>query len=84
MIARQRLAAKPGSFAHVGPFSDDLIVPLSGAFRSRDTDILQAFQTEFRKMKASGEWEKIVTTFGFDVLPGTKEMTPDKACLKAV
>ncbi len=84
VLARQRLAAKPGSFAHVGPLPDDVIVPLSGAFRPRDTDILDAFQAEFRKMKLSGEWEKIVVGFGFDVLAGAKEMTADKACREAV
>lgn len=80
LLVKQMLAQKPGSFAYVGPMSGDLIVPMSAAFRNGDKDLIDAFQAEFRKMKQTGEWEKIVTQFGFEVFPGTKEKTPQQAC----
>jgi len=74
---------KGGPFEIVYPMKGD---PLKGAapgFRFEDTDLYEAFQTEYRKMKKSGEAEKIITGFGFDILPGWAELTGEKACTLA-
>jgi polar amino acid transport system substrate-binding protein len=50
------------------------------AFRKEDTDLHAAFQQELRALKASGEFAKVVSSFGFDVDDKLLTATPEKAC----
>jgi polar amino acid transport system substrate-binding protein len=58
-------------------------VPPTGgacAFRKQDTDLQDAFQKEFRAMKASGEWRVIATKFGFDTPAELLDVTIEQLC----
>ncbi len=80
VLIKEVLKGKPGAFEHVDPMPDDLLSPGSAAFRPGDTDLITAFKAEFQKMKKSGEWQKIIGTFGFEISPRTENMTAEQAC----
>ena len=82
-VIREVIKQKPGSFEYLYPLPDDMVSPASAAFRPADTDLSSAFIAEFRKMKVSGEWQKIITGFTFDVFPGSAELTADRACAES-
>ncbi len=81
---RQLLETKPGAFKYVYPLPDDIVAPAGAAFRPGDTDLITAFKAEFQKMKKSGEWEKILKSFTFEVFPGKENVTAEQACTGAV
>lgn len=62
------------------PIEDDAISFAACAFRKEDTDLHAAFQRELRALKASGEFAKVVSSFGFDVDDKLLTATPEKAC----
>jgi len=78
------VAQKPGSFEYLYPAPDDMTSAASAAFKVGDTDLRAAFRAEFQKMKASGEWRKIIESFGFEVFPGKENVTAEQACAGAV
>jgi len=82
-VIRETIRQKPGSFEYLYPLPDDMKSAASAAFRQSDTDLSTAFIEEFRKMKVSGEWQKIITGFTFDVFPGSAELTGPRACAEA-
>ena len=77
---RAVLQNKPGTYKYLYPLPDDMVSAASAAFRLEDTDLTTAFRTEFQKMKKSGEWEKIITSFDFEVFPGRENVTAEQAC----
>ncbi len=80
LVLREQRAQRNNSFEIVYPMPDDPLHPSGGAFRPGDTDLIEAFKVEYRKLKASGEAEKVVKGFGFDVFSGHLEMTAEQAC----
>src|SRR5262249_30466492 len=64
----------------VYPIEDDAVSFAACAFRKEDTDLHAAFQRELRTLKASGEFAKVVSSFGFDVDDKLLTATPEKAC----
>jgi polar amino acid transport system substrate-binding protein len=62
------------------PIEDDTVSFAACAFRKEDTDLHAAFQRELRALKASGEFTKAVSSFGFDVDDKLLTATPEKAC----
>ena len=62
------------------PIEDDTISFAACAFRKEDTDLHAAFQRELRVLKASGEFAKVVSSFGFDVNDRLLSATPEQAC----
>jgi polar amino acid transport system substrate-binding protein len=64
----------------VYPIADDAVSFAACAFRKEDADLLAAFQRELRGLKASGEFAKVVSSFGFDVSDALLTATPEKAC----
>ena len=65
------------------PLPDDFDHGSGPAFRPQDTDLIDAFRTEFRKMKQNGEWREIVKSFGFTTLPIGQDITAEQACSRA-
>lgn len=84
ILILRELKAKNAAFEIIYPMPDDWINAASAAFRPGDTDLIEAFQAEYRKMKKSGEAEKIITSFGFDVREGYMELTADQACKESL
>ena len=64
----------------VFPIEDDAISFAACAFRKEDADLHAAFQRELRALKASGEFAKVVSSFGFDVNERLLAATPEIAC----
>jgi polar amino acid transport system substrate-binding protein len=64
----------------VFPIEDDVVSFTACAFRKEDTDLHAAFQRELRALKASGDFAKVVSSFGFDVDERLLTATPEKAC----
>lgn len=64
----------------VFPIEDDVVSFAACAFRKEDTDLYAAFQRELRALKASGDFAKVVSGFGFDVDDRLLAATPQKAC----
>lgn len=62
------------------PIEDDAISFAACAFRKEDADLHAAFQRELRALKASGEFAKVVSSFGFDVNDKLLTATPERAC----
>jgi len=62
------------------PVSDNPPNGSSCAFRQGDTDLHAAYQKELRAMKASGEYLKIITQYGFDTPPELINVTAEQAC----
>jgi polar amino acid transport system substrate-binding protein len=62
------------------PIEDDTVSFAACAFRKEDPDLHTAFQHELRALKASGEFAKVVSSFGFDVDDKLLTATPEKAC----
>jgi len=62
------------------PIEDDTVSFAACAFRKEDTDLHAAFQQELRALKASGEFAKVVSSFGFEVDDKLLAATPEKAC----
>jgi polar amino acid transport system substrate-binding protein len=55
------------------------------AFRKTDKTMYDAFESEFRKMKDSGEFDQISAQFQFPPLPADKkDLTADQVCAKVV
>ncbi|WP_345248683.1 transporter substrate-binding domain-containing protein [Pigmentiphaga soli] len=52
----------------------------SAAFRKTDSDLRDAYQREFRKMKASGEFQAISRQFGFEPAQDMVDSTAEQAC----
>jgi polar amino acid transport system substrate-binding protein len=50
------------------------------AFRKTDGDLLEAFQKEFRGMKASGQYLEISRQYDFDPTPEMATVTAEAAC----
>jgi polar amino acid transport system substrate-binding protein len=62
------------------PIEDDIVSFAACAFRKEDSDLHDAFQQQLRALKASGEFAKVVSSFGFDVDDNLLTATPEKAC----
>ena len=62
------------------PIEDDAISFAACAFRKEDMDLHAAFQRELRALKASGEFAKVVSGYGFDVNQRLLTATPEIAC----
>jgi polar amino acid transport system substrate-binding protein len=67
----------------VYPVPDDPPKAAACAFRKQDTDLLDAYQQELAKLKASGEYLKIARQFGFDTTPEQMRITAEQACSTA-
>ena len=63
------------------PIADDTVSFAACAFRKEDNDLHAAFQRELRVLKASGEFAKVVSSFGFDVDDRLLTATPETACM---
>lgn len=81
---KQMRAQQNNAFTVVHPIPDDVLHGASAAVRKTDTDVLDAFNAEYRKMKKSGEAKAIIEKFGWEVLPGHTEMTGEKACTESL
>jgi polar amino acid transport system substrate-binding protein len=62
------------------PVEDDPTHGAACGFRKQDTDLHEAYQTELRKIKGSGEYEKLAEPFGFIIPPEMMPITSDKLC----
>lgn len=62
------------------PIEDDGVSFAACAFRKEAADLHAAFQRELRAIKASGEFTKVVSSFGFDVDDKLLAATPEQAC----
>jgi polar amino acid transport system substrate-binding protein len=62
------------------PIADDTVSFAACAFRKEDNDLHAAFQQELRALKASGEFAKVVSSFGFEVDERLLTATPERAC----
>jgi polar amino acid transport system substrate-binding protein len=62
------------------PIEDDAVSFAACAFRKGDTDLHTAFQQELRALKTSGEFAKVVSSFGFEVDDKLLTATPETAC----
>lgn len=72
-------------FQHLDYPPDGPFIAGALAFRKSDTTLFNAFQTEFKKMKASGEFDQISAQFQFPPLPADKKnLGPDQVCAKVV
>jgi polar amino acid transport system substrate-binding protein len=70
-------------FQHLDYPPDGPFIAGALAFRQTDTSIYNAFQKEFRAMKASGQFDKIAAQFQFQGIPAQyKNLTPDQVCAK--
>lgn len=70
-------------FQHLDYPSDGPFIAGALAFRKADTALYNAFQREFRAMKASGQFDKIAAQFQFPPLPSQyKDITPEQVCAK--
>jgi polar amino acid transport system substrate-binding protein len=70
-------------FQHLDYPPDGPFIAGALAFRKTDTNIFNAFQTEFRAMKASGQFDQIAKQFQFEGIPAQyKDLTPDQVCAK--
>jgi polar amino acid transport system substrate-binding protein len=67
----------------VYPVVDDPPKGSACAFRRTDTDLYDAYQTELRAMKASGQFADILKRYGFETSPDLLALTADKACAAA-
>ena len=72
-------------FQHLDYPPDGPFIAGALAFRQTDTTIYDAFQKEFRALKASGQFDQIAKQFQFDPIPADKRnLTPDQVCAKVV
>ena len=70
-------------FQHLDYPSDGPFIAGALAFRKTDTGLFNAFQKEFRAMKASGQFDQIAAQFQFQGIPAQyKDLTPDQVCAK--
>lgn len=81
---RDMKALRGGNYEIVYPIPDGDKRGSAPAFRPVDTDLIDAFQAELRKLKKSGEVEKIVREAGFDVQPGDLDITNEQACAESI
>jgi polar amino acid transport system substrate-binding protein len=79
-VLRQR---KIDSLEIVYPVIDDPAKGSSCAFRTVDTDLHAAYQTELRAMKASGEFQAILQKYGYETTSDLMKITNDQACSTA-
>ena len=77
---RDLRASRNNAYNVVYPIPDDVLHGASGAVRPGDTDLLEAFQAEYRKMKKSGEAKTIVNKFGWDFPDFQVDLTAVQAC----
>ncbi len=69
------------NFQHLDYPPDGPFLAGALAFRPSDKSLYDAFQKEFRSMKASGEFDRISKQFGFPPFPADlKNVTADEAC----
>ena len=78
-IARRRRIP----FDIVFPVADSATPGAANAFRTKDTDLYDAYQTELRALKASGDYLTIASQFGFEIPPDLMNATAEQQC-KAV
>jgi len=72
-------------FQHLDYPPDGPFIAGALAFRQSDTTIYDAFQKEFRAMKASGEFDQIAQQFQFPPIPAAyRNLTPEQVCAKVV
>jgi polar amino acid transport system substrate-binding protein len=72
-------------FQHLDYPPDGPFIAGALAFRKSDKTMFDAFQKEFKKMKDSGEFDKISQQFQFPPLPADKKnLGPDQVCAKVV
>jgi polar amino acid transport system substrate-binding protein len=64
------------------PIADSPPLGASCAFRTEDTDLYEAFQTELRDMKTSGQFAAIAQQFGFETPPELMNVTADELCTR--
>lgn len=70
-------------FQHLDYPPDGPFIAGALAFRQTDTTLYNAFQKEFRAMKASGQFDQIAAQFQFQGIPAQyKDLTPDQVCAK--
>lgn len=70
-------------FQHLDYPPDGPFIAGALAFRKTDTTLYNAFQTKFRAMKASGEFNKIAAQFQFPPIPAKyTNLTPAQVCAK--
>jgi polar amino acid transport system substrate-binding protein len=62
------------------PIEDAPLHASAPAFRKQDRELYEAYQTQLRAMKASGEYLKIIRQFGYDALPRQLSITAAQAC----
>lgn len=64
------------------PIADSPPPGASCAFRTEDTDLYEAFQTELRNMKKSGQYAAIAQQFGFETPPELMNVTAEELCAR--
>jgi len=81
------LKKSPGANAEVTPGFDPMkdgkpVISAGGfVFRTGDSSLREAFDTELKKLHDSGEWERIVSPFGFSAANLPKpDVSTDKLC----
>ena len=73
------------TFQHLDYPPDGPFIAGALAFRKTDKTLFDAFESEFKKMKDSGEFDQISAQFQFPPLPADKkDLTPDQVCAKVV
>ncbi len=83
IVLHQTQIAKNNAFEVVHHLPDDFAHGSGPAFRPTDTDLIEAFKTEFRKMKQSGEAKQIIQSFGFSVMAEDQDLTAEQACAQS-
>lgn len=84
LVLRQQRIQRNNIFNIVHPLPDDFAHGSGPAFRPTDTDLIEAFKIEFRKMKKSGEAQDIIRSFGFTVMNDDDDLTAEQACERSV
>ena len=70
-------------FQHLDYPPDGPFIAGALAFRKTDKSLYDAFESELKKMKDSGEFGQIAQQFGFPDIPADKQnLTPDDVCAK--
>jgi polar amino acid transport system substrate-binding protein len=76
----QVLEKQRGGFVYTTADSGRPNAGSGGAFRKQDRDVRDAFNVEFRALKASGEVAKILKEYGFEYDAKYMDISGDQAC----
>ena len=80
--ALTELKQRPSKFKLIYTLPDDLPRGSAPAFRLTDTAFHEAFQTELRAMKKSGEFQKMAESFTFPPVGQMLDVTAEQECTR--